>query len=130
MTFFFVSIGILSLVLVLLIVLLLVFLRRNYKRKTRYAVSYFIPVIIAIVCMFYIYTNLLPVYSDVVNVFNRNYISSTGKVEEISNYNVCITIDGERYYINPNENNYSEGDKVKIKYTPTSKFIISISPEK
>lgn len=129
MTYFIVSISALSLILLVLIVFMLIFLWRNHKRKTRYAVTYFIPVLIAIVSMIYIYEVIFPVYSDVVNVVNHNYIITNGSIEEVSDSKMSIRVNGEIYSINPMDNTYKKGDNVKIKYTPNSKYVISISME-
>jgi len=108
------------------IILLIVFSNRNKKRKTKYPVSYFIPTVLAIVIVAYVYGITGPRLLDLSDVASQDYYSYTGEIDEISLFNNTLTVDGQEYYINPLRELPGVGEKVRIRYTRFSRYVISV----
>jgi len=108
------------------IILLIVFSNRNKKRKTKYPVSYFIPTVLAIVIVAYVYGITGPRLLDLSDVASQDYYSYTGEIDEISLFNNTLTVDGQEYYINPLRELPEVGEKVRIRYTRFSRYVISV----
>lgn len=108
------------------IILLIVFSNRNKKRKTKYPVSYFIPTVLAIVIVAYVYGITGPRLLDLSDVATQDYYSYTGEIDEISVFNNTLTVDGQVYYINPLRKLPGVGEKVRIRYTRFSRYVISV----
>ena len=63
---------------------------------------------------------------DINSLINSNYYYNTGAVEQISFMRNYFVIDGDYYYINPLRNKLTEGDVVRVKHTPYSRFTVDI----
>lgn len=111
---------------IIFIILLIVFSNRNKKRKTKYPVSYFIPTVLAIVIVAYVYGITGPRLLDLSDVATQDYYSYTGEIDEISVFNNALTVDGQEYYINPLRELPEVGEKVRIRYTRFSRYVISV----
>lgn len=111
---------------IIFIILLIVFSNRNKKRKTKYPVSYFIPTVLAIVIVAYVYGITGPRLLDLSDVASQDYYSYTGEIDEISVFNNTLTVDGQEYYINPLRELPEVGEKVRIRYTRFSRYVISV----
>ncbi len=111
---------------IIFIILLIVFSNRNKKRKTKYPVSYFIPTVLAIVIVAYVYGITGPRLLDLSDVASQDYYSYTGEIDEISVFNNTLTVDGQEYYINPLRELPGVGEKVRIRYTRFSRYVISV----
>lgn len=111
---------------IIFIILLIVFSNRNKKRKTKYPVSYFIPTVLAILIVAYVYGITGPRLLDLSDVASQDYYSYTGEIDEISVFNNTLTVDGQEYYINPLRELPEVGEKVRIRYTRFSRYVISV----
>ncbi|MBR1798221.1 MAG: hypothetical protein IJ757_09485 [Clostridiales bacterium] len=113
-------------VMLALIVIIIVFSDRNRKRKTKHAITYFVPTVAAVIAAFYLFKITGPRLLDLSDVATQNYYSYTGQIEEISPLNNSFLIDGDRYYINPLRDLPEAGEKVRIRYTRYSNYVISV----
>ncbi len=126
MKYYIVNLAVHLAVTLIFIVLLIVFSNRNKKRKTKYPVSYFIPTVLAIVIVAYVYGITGPRLLDLSDVASQDYYSYTGEIDEISLFNNTLTVDGQEYYINPLRELPGVGEKVRIRYTRFSRYVISV----
>lgn len=126
MKYYIVNLAVHLAVTLIFIILLIVFSNRNKKRKTKYPVSYFIPTVLAIVIVAYVYGITGPRLLDLSDVASQDYYSYTGEIDEISLFNNTLTVDGQEYYINPLRELPGVGEKVRIRYTRFSRYVISV----
>ena len=126
MKYYIVNLAVHLAVTLIFIILLIVFSNRNKKRKTKYPVSYFIPTVLAIVIVAYVYGITGPRLLDLSDVASQDYYSYTGEIDEISLFNNTLTVDGQEYYINPLRELPKVGEKVRIRYTRFSRYVISV----
>ena len=126
MKYYIVNLAVHLAVTLIFIILLIVFSNRNKKRKTKYPVSYFIPTVLAIVIVAYVYGITGPRLLDLSDVASQDYYSYTGEIDEISVFNNTLTVDGQVYYINPLRELPGVGEKVRIRYTRFSRYVISV----
>lgn len=126
MKYYIVNLAVHLAVTIIFIILLIVFSNRNKKRKTKYPVSYFIPTVLAIVIVAYVYGITGPRLLDLSDVASQDYYSYTGEIDEISLFNNTLTVDGQEYYINPLRELPGVGEKVRIRYTRFSRYVISV----
>lgn len=126
MKYYIVNLAVHLAVTLIFIILLIVFSNRNKKRKTKYPVSYFIPTVLAIVIVVYVYGITGPRLLDLSDVASQDYYSYTGEIDEISLFNNTLTVDGQEYYINPLRELPGVGEKVRIRYTRFSRYVISV----
>ena len=108
------------------IILLIVFSNRNKKRKTKYPVSYFIPTVLAIVIVAYVYGITGPRLLDLSDVASQDYYSYTGELESVSPLNNTMVIDGVTYYINPLRDIPEEGANVKVRYSRYGRYAVEV----
>ena len=128
MKYYIVNLAVHLVLTLIMVVLLIVFTNRNRKRKTKYPVSYFIPTALAVVIFFYMFFITGPRLLDLSDVATQDYYSYTGVIDEISVLNNTLTVDGVTYYINPQRDLPGEGEKVRIRYTRFSRYVISVEP--
>ena len=126
MKYYIVNLAVHLAVTIIFVILLIVVSNRNKKRKTKYPVSYFIPTVLAIVIVAYVYGITGPRLLDLSDVASQDYYSYTGEIDEISLFNNTLTVDGQEYYINPLRELPGVGEKVRIRYTRFSRYVISV----
>ena len=127
MNYFFANLATHGLLCIFLIVLMVIFTNRNFKRKTKHALTYFLPVLLLIIIGFDVFRYLAPRLFDINNVLGNVTYTYTGKVESVSAFKNYFVIDGKTYYINPMRGDVEVGSTIRIKYTPTSNYVIKIS---
>ncbi len=99
----------------------------NRRKKTKHIVTYFLPIAFAIVAIVDIVLYTAPRLMDVNSLINNNFYYNTGAVEQIGFMKNYFVIDGNYYYINPLRNQLTEGDVVRVKHTPYSRFTVEIT---
>ncbi len=99
----------------------------NRRKKTKHIVTYFFPIAFAIVAIVDIVLYTAPRLMDVNSLINNNFYYNTGAVEQIGFMKNYFVIDGNYYYINPLRNQLTEGDVVRVKHTPYSRFTVEIT---
>ena len=104
-----------------------IFAARNRKHKTKHVVSFFFPILFAIVAIVDIVIYTAPRLLDINNMVNSNYYYTTGKVEKIGFLKNYFVIDGNYYYLNPLRNTLNEDDVVRVKHTPYSSFTVEMT---
>ena len=113
---------------IILMVLMVIFNNRNFKRKTKHVLTYFLPVLLLILMCIDVTRYLAPRMFDVYNVLNSVTYTHTGKVQEVSGFNNYFKLDGETYFINPSKGaELTVGTTVRVKYTPSSNYAISVT---
>ena len=128
MYYFFANLAIHAFVCLLLVVVMVIFSNRNFKRKTKYVVSYFIPVVMLILIGVDVARYLAPRLLDVSNVVGNVTYYYTGEIESVSQLNNYFVVDGTTYFINPLKDEELEvGKRVRVRYTPSSNYAVSIS---
>ena len=106
------------------VVLTCVVAARNRKHKTKQVVSYFFPILFAVVALVDIVLYTAPRMLDINGVVNNNYYYNSGKVEKIGFMKNYFVIDGKYYYLNPMHNTLSEGDIIRVKHTQYSSYTV------
>jgi len=99
---------------------------RNRRKKTKYAISYFFPIVFALAAITYIVLYTAPRLMDINSMINGNYYYNTGTVEKIGFMKNYFVIDGQHYFLNPIHNSLQEGETVRVKHTPYSSFTVEI----
>jgi hypothetical protein len=99
---------------------------RNRRKKTKYAISYFFPIIFALAAIAHIVFFTAPRLMDINSMINGNYYYNTGTVEKIGFMKNYFVINGQHYFLNPLHNSLQEGDTVRVKHTPYSSFTVEI----
>ena len=127
MKYFFANLGAHVFLCIILIILMVIFTNRNFKRKTKHVLAYFLPVVLLLIFGFDVVRYLAPRLFDIDNVLNNVTYSHTGVVEEVSSFKNYIRIDGVNYYLNPLRNKVEPGSTVRIKYTPSANYIMDVS---
>ena len=97
---------------------------RNRRKKTKYAIAYFFPIVFALAAILYIVHFTAPRLMDINSMINSNYYYNTGTVEKIGFIKNYFVVDGTYYYVNPLHNNLNEGDRVRVKHTQYSGFTV------
>ncbi|MCQ2533393.1 MAG: hypothetical protein MJ172_02350 [Clostridia bacterium] len=113
-------------VILVLIVLIIIFSKRNQKRKNKYAFSYLLPTIFAIITVAYIGLIVGPRLLDITDVIDGTYQSYTGTLEKKSFFNNFVEVDGIRFYHNPLHEIPEIGQPVRVLYTHNSDFTVSV----
>ena len=126
MRYFIVNLAVHLAVTILFVVLTCVRAGYNRRKKTRHIVSYFFPIAFALIAIVDIVLYTAPRLMDINSLINSNYYYNTGAVEDISFMRNYFVIDGDYYYINPLRNKLTEGDVVRVKHTPYSRFTVDI----
>lgn len=126
MRYFIVNLAVHLAVTILFVVLTCVRAGYNRRKKTRHIISYFFPIAFALVAIIDIVLYTAPRLMDINSLINSNYYYNTGAVEQISFMRNYFDIDGDYYYINPLRNKLTEGDVVRVKHTPYSRFTVDI----
>ncbi len=127
MRYFFVNLAVHLLVTVVFTVMTCIFAGRNKKKKTKHVVTYFFPIVFALVAIIDIVLYTAPRLMDINSMINSNYFYTTGQVERIGYMKNYFVIDGEYYYMNPLHNTLSRGDVVRVEHTPYSLFTVEIT---
>ncbi len=126
MRYFIVNLAVHLAVTILFVVLTCVRAGYNRRKKTRHIISYFFPIAFALIAIVDIVLYTAPRLMDINSLINSNYYYNTGAVEDISFMRNYFVIDGDYYYINPLRNKLTEGDVVRVKHTPYSRFTVDI----
>lgn len=127
MRYFIVNLAVHLLVTILFVVLTCIRAGYNRRRKTKHVVTYFFPIAFALVAIVDIVLYTAPRLMDINSLINNNYFYHTGAVEDIGFMKNYFVIDGDYYYINPLRNKLTEGDVVRVKHTPYSRFTVEIT---
>jgi len=127
MNYFFANLATHGAFCVVMIILMIIFTNRNFKRKTKHTLTYFLPVILLLIIGFDVFRYLAPRLFDINNVLGNVTYTYTGKVESISALRNYFVIDGKTYYVNPLRSDIEVGSTIRIKYTPTSNYVIKIT---
>ena len=127
MRYFIVNLAVHLLVTILFVVLTCISAGYNRRRKTKHVVTYFFPIAFALVAIVDIVLYTAPRLMDINSLINNNYYYHTGAVENIGFMKNYFVIDGDYYYINPLRNKLTEGDVVRVKHTPYSRFTVEIT---
>ena len=127
MRYFIVNLAVHLLVTILFVVLTCIRASYNRRKKTKHIVTYFFPIAFAIVAIVDIVLYTAPRLMDVNSLINNNFYYNTGAVEQIGFMKNYFVIDGNYYYINPLRNQLTEGDVVRVKHTPYSRFTVEIT---
>ena len=126
MRYFIVNLAVHLAVTILFVVLTSVRAGYNRRKKTKHVISYFFPIAFALIAIVDIVLYTAPRLMDINSLINSNYYYNTGAVENISFMRNYFVIDGDYYYINPLRNKLTEGDVVRVKHTPYSRFTVDI----
>lgn len=124
MRYFIVNLAVHILVTAIFIVLACISAGRNKKKKTKHVVTYFFPIVFALVAVLDIVFCAAPRLLDINCLINSNYYYNTGTVDKIGFLKNYFVIDGTYYYVNPLHNNLNEGDTVRVKHTQYSGFTL------
>ena len=100
---------------------------RNRKNKTKHVVTYFFPVLFAVLAIFFGCRYAGPKLFDISSVLNEKYFTHSGEVTYVSPMKNYFGIDGENYYMNPLRNEIEEGDEVRIRFTPYAKYVVDVT---
>lgn len=130
MRYFLVNLAIHLVFLGILILLTCIFVARNRARKTKHAIFYFLPVVLALLAILDLGLITAPRLMDISGIASKSYYYDTGKITDVSFLNNYFFIDGKCYFINPLRMKAKVGDTVRVKHTTYSRFtseIIDIS---
>jgi hypothetical protein len=101
--------------------------QHNKRKKTKFVVFYFLPIVFALISVFYIVFYTAPRLMDVNSLINCNYYYNSGTVEKIGFMKNYFVIEGKHYYLNPMRNNLKEGDSIRVKHTLYSNFTVEVT---
>ena len=124
MRYFIVNLAVHILLTATFIVLACICAGRNKRKKTKHIVTYFFPIVFALVAVLDIVFCAAPRLLDINSLVSSNYFYNTGTVERISFLKNYFVIDGVYYYVNPLHNTLNEGDIVRVKHTQYSGFTV------
>ena len=127
MRYFFVNLAVHLIVTVVFAVLTCIFAGRNKRKKTKHVITYFFPILFALIAIIDIAIYTAPRLMDINSMINSNYYYTSGTVENIGFMKNYFVLDGDYYYMNPLRNTLSEGDTVRVKHTPNSMFTIEVT---
>ena len=127
MRYFIVNLAVHLLVTIVFVVLTALRAGFNRRKKTKHVVTYFFPILFALVAIVDIVMYTAPRLMDLNSLINSNYYYHTGEVEKIGFMRNFFVIDGDYYYMNPLRNQLTEGDVVRVKHTPYSLFTVDIT---
>ncbi|MBR3247564.1 MAG: hypothetical protein IKG03_04125 [Clostridiales bacterium] len=127
MRYFFVNLAVHLIVTIAFVVLTCIFAGRNRKKKTKHILTYFFPILFALVAIIDIALYTAPRLMDINSMINSNYFYTTGTVDDIGYMKNYFVIDGEYYYMNPLHNKLNKGDVVRVEHTPYSSFTVEIT---
>ena len=111
MRYFFVNLAVHLIVTVVFAVLTCIFAGRNKRKKTKHVITYFFPILFALIAIIDIALYTAPRLMDINSMINSNYFYTTG----------------DYYYMNPLHNTLSKGDVVRVEHTPYSLFTVEIT---
>ena len=126
MRYFLLNLAIIMSISIVLIILVCITSQRNKNRKTKHVVSYFFPVILALICLIWSVNLTVPRLRDITGVINDNYYTNTGKVESVSVFKNYFIMDGVTYYMNPRRNDIEEGDIIRVRHTRYSRYTVQV----
>ena len=126
MKYFIANLSVHTTVALVLIILCVVCANRNKKGKTKNPVAYFLPLLFCAAAVAYMAVFTAPRLLAIASVKSDNYYSYTGTLEDVSVFNNALTVDGERYYINPLRDIPEEGSNVKIRYTRYGHYAVEV----
>lgn len=126
MRYFLLNLAIILSISIVLIILVCITSQRNKNRKTKHVVSYFLPVILALICLIWSVNLTVPRLRDITGVINDNYYTNTGKVEFVSVFKNYFIMDGVTYYMNPRRNDIEEGDIIRVRHTRYSRYTVQV----
>lgn len=106
------------------VILTCIFAGRNRRHKTKHVVTYFFPIMFALIAVVDIIVYTAPRMLDINNVVNNNYFYNTGTVEKIGFLKNYYVINGEYYFLNPLRNTLNEGDTIRVKHTQYSSYTV------
>ena len=109
------------------VVLTCIFAGRNRRKKTKHVLTYFFPILFALVAIFDIVLYTAPRLMDINSMISSNYFYTTGAVEDVGFLKNYFVIGGDYYYMNPLHNTLNKGDTVRVKHTPYSLFTVEIT---
>lgn len=127
MKYFCVNLACHVLVFVLLVGLMCFFLWRNRRRKTKHGFVYLTPLLLSILAVADMVLFTAPRLLDIRNITSDSYQFTTGKIESVGRLNNTITIDGQRFYINPLAELPPIGTEIRIKHTDNAKYVWEMS---
>ena len=99
MRYFIANLAVHLIILAALTVFACIFASRNRKRKTKHVISYFFPILFALVAIIDIVLYTAPRLLDINSMINSNYYYTTGTVEKIGFLKNYFIIDGNYYYL-------------------------------
>lgn len=126
MYYFLANLSVHVFVCIVLIALIIVFNNRNFKRKTKHSFTYFVPVILTILIGLDIFRYLAPRLFDINNVLNNVTYIQSGVVDEVSAFNNYFRMGDKTFFINPLRSNIEAGDTVRVRYTPSSNYAMTV----
>lgn len=126
MRYFIANLGAHLLMLFFLITLIIIFSKRNSARKNKFAFSFLLPTIFAVITITYVFLIVGPRLLDITDVINGTYQSYTGTLEKKSFFNNYVEVDGIRFYHNPLHEIPDVGESVRVLYTHNSDFTVSV----
>ena len=127
MRYFFVNLAVHLIVTIAFAVMTCIFAGRNKKKKTKHVLTYFLPIIFALVAIVDIALYTAPRLMDINSMISSNFLYTTGSVEKIGYMKNYFVIEGKYYYMNPLYNKLIEGDVVRVEHTPYSLFTVDIT---
>lgn len=127
MKYFIANLSVHIIVVIALVVIIIIASNRNKRGETKHSLTYFLPLMLSILAVCYMFYFVGPRLLDITDVANDNYYLYTGYVEEISPVNNYIVVDGVTYYINPMRELPAEGSYVKVRCTSNSNYAIEVS---
>ena len=113
----------------IIVVVMIFFLGRNGQHKTKHAVSYFIPCLLAMLAVADMIVVCAPRLIDIPNVISDRCLVYSGKFQSVSFCGNIIYVDGEKFYINPKADLPDIGDYIKIRYTENSRYIMEMTAD-
>lgn len=127
MRYFIVNLAVHLMITAMFSVLTCVFAGRNRRKKTKHVLSYFFPIVFALVAIIDISLYTAPRLMDVNSMINNNFFYTTGSVDSIGIMRNYFVIDGKYYYLNPIHNTLKVNDVVRVAHTPYSSFTVDIT---
>ena len=126
MKYFIANLSVHTIVALVLIILCVICSNRNKRGKIRNPVAYFLPILFCAAAVAYTAYFTAPRLLAIASVKSDNYYSYTGTLEDVSVFNNALTVDGERYYINPLRDIPEEGANVRIRYTRYGHYAVEV----
>ena len=127
MRYFFVNMAVHVLITCVFVMLTCIAAGRNRRKKTKYIVSYFLPIVLSLAAITHIVLYTAPRLMDINSMINSNYYYTSGTVEKIGFMKNYFVINGNSYFLNPLRNSLVEGDNIRVKHTQFSSFTVEIT---